>query len=293
MTLTERDRKIVFVILPVVVLAAFWFLLLAPQRKEAQRIGDEVGQAEVERDQAVALANEAESSKDDFKTDYAALLTLGKAIPSTVDMPSLLVQLDSAASGTDITFTSVRAGERQPTTTPAATNSSAPTEPSGDAAAGGAAASTGAGQAAEAAGEAVQTSDQASSAAGAEPAPPGAGQPVPSLDQVPLEFTFDGSFFRLADFFHQLKRFVKVNGHGVDVHGRLMTIDSLILKPTVFPRIEAQVVATVYLSPKSQGVSAGATPSGPAQSTTGASPPQAASAEPVSSPTPTATAAVK
>lgn len=286
MTLSDRDRKIVMFVIPFVVLIAYWFLLLAPQRKEAQSLGDQVATAQIGRDQAVSIATEAANSKGDFKADYAALLTLGKAIPSQVDMPSLLVQLDRAAAGTDIKFNSVRAGVRQEAD--AAALSTTTSTPAGDAAPGGTPASSAPGAAAEQAGEAVQTSDQASAAAGADPT--AAPSAAPALDRVPLEFTFDGSFFRLADFFHDLKRFVRVNGKGVDVHGRLMTIDSLILKPTNFPRIEAQVVATVYLSPKSQGVAAGAAPGGPAAAPAGAQP---AASDPSASPTPTATATIK
>jgi hypothetical protein len=82
---------------------------------------------------------------------------------------------------------------------------------------------------------------------------------------VPLEFTFEGSFFNLADFFHDLKRYVHISDNGVAIKGRLMTIDSMTLSPTDFPQISAQVSATVFLSPKGEGVTAGATPQGPAE----------------------------
>ena len=77
---------------------------------------------------------------------------------------------------------------------------------------------------------------------------------------------FVGDFFNLADFFHDVKRFVHVANSNVIVNGRLVTIDSVSYAsdPQLFPRIRAEITATVYLSPKTQGVTAGATPQGPA-----------------------------
>jgi hypothetical protein len=90
---------------------------------------------------------------------------------------------------------------------------------------------------------------------------------------VPLEFTFVGSFFDLSDFFHRMKRFVWVaNGGHVAVHGRLLTVDGFDLKAKSFPKLEAQVFATVYLSPKSEGTTGGATPGGPAATPAGTQP---------------------
>jgi hypothetical protein len=54
----------------------------------------------------------------------------------------------------------------------------------------------------------------------------------------------------------------------VVVNGRLITIDGVRWSsdPNLFPRIKAELTATVYLSPKSEGAAAGATPQGPAPS---------------------------
>jgi hypothetical protein len=99
------------------------------------------------------------------------------------------------------------------------------------------------------------------------------GTPVPGLDTVPLTFTFAGKFSNLADFFHRLKRFVHMANNRISVQGRLITIDSLKFTSSAanFPNIEADVSATVYLSPKDGGTTAGATAQGPAPSTPGAS----------------------
>ncbi len=105
---------------------------------------------------------------------------------------------------------------------------------------------------------------------------------------MPLEFSFRGSFFDLTDFFHRLKRFVRVANERVLVRGRLMTVDSFTFTSgDSFPQLTAEVKATVYLAPKAEGAVAGATPQGPSP----VAPAQPAAAQPASSPTPAAATA--
>jgi hypothetical protein len=102
---------------------------------------------------------------------------------------------------------------------------------------------------------------------------------------------FVGNFFSLADFFHDIKRFVRVANKNVLVSGRLVTIEGVKFAsdPELFPRITAEIKATVYLSPKTQGTTAGATPQGPAGAAPGTTP-ASGSEGTTPSPAPTATA---
>jgi type IV pilus assembly PilO-like protein len=317
MSLSDRDRKIVMFLIPVVVLVGYWFLLLAPKRQEATQLSERLTQQEKKRDEAVGQAQQLETAKANYANDFTTVLRVGKAIPSSVDMPSLIVQLDQAAHGTKIHFKRIKAGARTQAATvspPAAGGGSASSSSSGGnapaAAAGGEKAGTGAGKAAEQANNAQQTSESKSQASGAAPTPSGSAPPpsgaaptpsgpssgsgaqqgsdaqtsgVPGLDTVPLEFTFTGSFFDLADLFHQLKRFVSTANDRLSVKGRLMTISSFTMKDTGFPTIEADVNAVVYLSPEDEGETAGATPSGPSQN---AQPQPASSSSPAPAPQP-------
>jgi hypothetical protein len=313
MTLTDRDRKIMIALVPVVVLVAYWFLLLAPKREQASTAKAELATQEERVETARAAANAAEGAKEDFDASYAQVVRLGKAIPSTVDMPSLLVQLDAAAAGTGIRFTKIATGDRVPgaTTTPA----QATTPPAGSesgttgppAAAGGETAQSQPGAAAEAANNTQQTANQGTAAAeqsGVQPSDTqtstsagattengdAAATAPPGLETVPLELTFEGNFFNLADFFHDVKRFVSVTNSNVLVSGRLLTVESVrwASDETIFPHIRAEITATVYLSPKTQGVTAGASPEGPATGTpaSGTTP---ADSTPAVAPTATAT----
>jgi hypothetical protein len=313
MTLTDRDRKIMIALVPVVVLVAYWFLLLAPKREQASTAKAELATQEERVETARAAANAAEGAKEDFDASYAQVVRLGKAIPSTVDMPSLLVQLDAAAAGTGIRFTTIATGDRVPgaTTTPAQTTAPPAGSESGTtgtpAAAGGETAQSQPGAAAEAANNTQQTANQGTAAAeqsGVQPSDTqtsasagattengdAAATAPPGLETVPLELTFEGNFFNLADFFHDVKRFVSVTNSNVLVSGRLLTVESVrwASDETIFPHIRAEITATVYLSPKTQGVTAGASPEGPATGTpaSGTTP---ADSTPAVAPTATAT----
>jgi Tfp pilus assembly protein PilO len=286
MTLTDRDRKILIALVPVLLLAAYWFLLLTPKREEASLAADELTTQEQRLDDARVALSAAQGAKQTFEASYAQIVRLGKAIPSTVDMPSLLVQLDAAAAGTGIRFTKIATGDRiqtataTPTTTPPAGSESGTTGT--PAAAGGETAQSAPGGAAEAANTAQQGANQQSGAAeqsGVAPAdaqttttPGGDGTTAPApagLETVPLELEFVGNFFNLADFFHSVKRFVSLTNEDVLVSGRLVTVENVkwVSDAQVFPRIRAEIKATIYLSPKAQGVTAGATPQGPATGT--------------------------
>jgi hypothetical protein len=304
-TLTDRDRKIMIFIVPAVIAVAYWFVLLSPVRSEGSKLGDDLAKQQQTRDQLKAQVAQLGQARNDFATDYAAVVELGKAVPSTVDMPSLIVQLSKASHGTGINFERISAGPRQTAAAPSATtgstppaaggstasassssSSSAPSTKTPAAAAGGAAASSAPGKTVEKANDTKASQDQAAGATSGAPAAGAAGAAgssgVAGLDSVPLQFTFRGDFFNLADFFHRMKRFVHVVNGRVDVQGRLMTVDSVDFKTKAFPSIEAQVNANVYLTPKSEGTTAGANAGGPADASAGSAP--AASPAPSASP---------
>lgn len=290
MSMTDRDRKILMALIPIAVILGYWFLLLSPKREEATSIQDKLATAETVRDTAQQKASSLAGAKRTFSADYATVIRLGKSIPSSVDMPSLLVQLDRAARGTGIKFTDVKTGERSAVATPAATTTP-PGGNSGPTAAGAAPAQSGAGQAAQSASGAVSGANNSNAAAAGSTSADGTGtaaSTAATLETIPLDFEFRGSFFDLADFFHRMKRFVRVTNDKIVIRGRLMTINSFSFDSSQnFPQITATVNATVYLAPKAEGVNAGASPQGPAAATGSA--PQTSSATPTPSATPTAT----
>jgi Tfp pilus assembly protein PilO len=270
MSLTGRDRKILAVVAVLALAGAYWLLLLSPLREKA---ADAAARADSEQQRlstAQSQLTTLQHAKATYSADYATVVRLGKAIPTSVDTASLLIQLQDAADGTGIRFTGIEAGERTAVV-------SSPPKSLGSAAAAEEGKKSGGQEPAAASNPAEQSAaaERDSALADRENTPAArqasaeaevqAESASAGLEQVPLEFTFNGSFFDLADFFHEMKRFVTVANERINVSGRLMTIDKLSFatKPD-FPHIEALVTATAYVSPKSEGLTAGATPSGPA-----------------------------
>ncbi|HEX3277073.1 MAG TPA: hypothetical protein VHR40_01015 [Thermoleophilaceae bacterium] len=313
MTLTDRDRKILIAVIPVLAIVVYWFLLLGPKRDDAKSASDALTVQQERLDTARTKADAASGAKAKFQTTYAQVVRLGKAIPTEVDMPSLLVQLDKAAEGTNIRFTKIKTGARTSgvaaattgtTTAPAPAAGSESGTNGSPVAAGGQRAQSAPGGAVEAANNAQQTSNQASSAAensgvspsdtqtsttaGATDTSGQTGTTPVGLDTVPLELEFDGDFFNLAGFFHDVKRFVSTASNNVAVSGRLITIEGVRWSSDeeLFPKIKAEITATIYLAPKTQGATAGATPTGPSTTTPTSTPDQST---PASTPTATAT----
>jgi hypothetical protein len=113
--------------------------------------------------------------------------------------------------------------------------------------------------------------------------PLGASIGPAGLAVMPYTLNFKGGdFFQMADFIKGLDSLVKTENAKVNVDGRLITIDGFSLAADGnlgFPTLEATFEITTYLTPPSQGVTAGATPASPppatgtpAASTTGGAP---------------------
>lgn len=102
-------------------------------------------------------------------------------------------------------------------------------------------------------------------------APPPGSAPVGTAGfaTMPFSLAFKGSYFDLGSFFQRVDRFVSVRDSGLDVTGRLVVLNNIILTPDgAFPHVKAQITATTYLVPGTQGLTAGATAAAPGSAAT-------------------------
>jgi Tfp pilus assembly protein PilO len=255
----STNRLIVAMVAVAAVAGAFWMLVLSPKRKEASELSDQVSQTREALGQHQSEAAQAEEAKRQFPHNYEQLVVLGKAVPGDDDVPSLLVQLNLIATASDVrfqTFTlkSASGGESAPP----------PAAPAPGESGSGTPAST-----------PISPTEVAASTL-----PLGAAIGPAGLAVMPYELTFTGDFFHIADFIKGLDALVKSENEKVDVHGRLITINGFSLSPSQggFPELEASFSVTTYLTPPSQGTTAGATPESPvpaatpAATTTGGTP---------------------
>jgi Tfp pilus assembly protein PilO len=248
------NRLIVAVVAIAVLAGAFWMLALSPKRKEASELSVQVSQTREALFQHQGEAAQAEEAERQFPRNYEQLVVLGKAVPGDDDAASLLVQLNQIAAVSHVRFQTLSlggSGETEP-----APETPAPAEAGG--------------------GAPVSPTEVAASTL-----PLGAAIGPAGLAVMPYELTFKGDFFHIADFIQGLDALVKSENEKVDVRGRLITVNgfSLAASQAGFPDLEASFTVTTYLTPPSEGVTAGATPespvpaaSTPAATTTGGTP---------------------
>ena len=247
--MTTRDRLVIIGVLLAAAIAGFWFVGLAPKRKEAAELQAQVASETQKLTSAQQRAAEAKQAKARYNGDYAAVAKLGKAVPKTDALPSLLYQLQSVAHSARVDFTSLKiAGGGGQGPAPAAT---APAAASGGTSASGsssAGSSTGSAAAAAPAASTPSTPAPATQAATAT-LPPGAAVGSAGFPTMPFSFVFSGSFFDMERFLGDVQRFVRVDNKRVDVRGRLLSVDGfgLVAGPGGFPNVKASIVATAYL----------------------------------------------
>lgn len=230
--MSSRDRIVLIVICAVAAVVAPWLLLIQPRRDQAAKLQSQINTEQSQLGSARGQLAQASAARAAFASSYTTLVRLGEAVPTDDNTPSLIYQLQGAAKSAKVDFQSLtfNAGSGG--------GSSSPTSSS---------------------------STQSTSSL-----PPGATVGPAGFPVEPFTFTFQGNFFHLADFLGRLQRFVVAGNQHLSVSGRLMTLESITLGPgaTGFPQMLATISATTYLLPASQGLLNGATPAGPAASTT-------------------------
>jgi Tfp pilus assembly protein PilO len=220
------------------VAAAFWIMVLSPKRDEASKLDTQVTQLESSLAQHESEVAEAEAAQHEFPVDYQRLVVLGKAVPSSDETPSLLVQLNRISDHAQVRFQSLKLE------------------------------ASGSGETEESAATASEGESVSATEAEASLMPLGASVGPAGLAVMPYSLTFTGSFFKIAEFIKGLDALVKTNNEKVGVNGRLITINGFSLGESPeaeFPALQASFSVTTYLTPPSEGATAGASPEGPAE----------------------------
>jgi hypothetical protein len=107
---TARDRTVLTVVAALALIAAAWFLLLAPVRSDVKAADTELTAAQTRLTAAEALVAQGATAKAASRDDYATISRLGKAVPADDDVPSLIVQIEGAADRSRVDFRSLELG---------------------------------------------------------------------------------------------------------------------------------------------------------------------------------------
>ena len=141
--------------------AVGYFVVVSPKKAEASRLVDEVAAANVEL-VAARAASQAEGDKQPIAV--ADIFRLKTAMPSSPDMPGILLELSRIAEETGIRFKSIT---------------------------------------------------------------PQSAILVGEYQTVPIDVTFDGSFYALSDFLFRLRTLVSVRRGELHAAGRLFSVESV------------------------------------------------------------------
>jgi Tfp pilus assembly protein PilO len=125
---SRNYRIVLVVIVAAAAVGGYWKLALAPKRERAAALDQQVAAAQAQLAQTQALIGTYKDAKAQYKSNYATVVRLGKAVPTDDDTRSLVVQLDAAAkrSGIDFDNVDISASGAQ---APAATAASGPVTP--------------------------------------------------------------------------------------------------------------------------------------------------------------------
>jgi Tfp pilus assembly protein PilO len=244
---TTRDRLVLIGVIALALLAAVWLLLVSPERSKASKLSSEVSAASAQLASAQGDAASARAAQQRYSAAYSSVVSLGKAVPASEEVPSLMYQIAQATNEKHVQFNSITTG-------------------------GG-----------------VGSSSSSSSASTAAAAATSAG-----FTQMPFTFVFGGSFDDLYHLFRQLNAAtVRTSSGGLQVSGRLLTLQAVKLEPAAAEgssqKLTGTITATAYVLPASQGLTAGATAAAPAASGSATSATSASTPSSTAAPAPAAT----
>ncbi|HVW48431.1 MAG TPA: hypothetical protein VHA76_15350 [Solirubrobacterales bacterium] len=255
----SATRPIVGMLVVAAAAIAFWTLLLSPKRDEASKLAQQIETVTSTVESARAGLARATAARRSFPTAYHQLVELGQAVPANDETPSLLIELETIADATGVEFDDIQL-EGEGEAAPEATAAPAPTT----------AATAGTSTATPAAATIPPTEVEASLL------PLGASIGSAGLAVMPYSLDLSGNFFQIARFIGAIDSLVR-SEKSMKVDGRLITINGFSLSAGTggaegsgsgaAPELTANFSVTTYLTPPGQGVTAGATPTAPAEST--------------------------
>jgi len=118
--MTGRDRLGLIGVVLAALLVGVWFLAVAPERERAASLNSQVTTASEQLQSAQSALASARSAEAQYPAAYASIVSLGKAVPASEEVPSLLYQLAHVADSKDVEFGSITNGTSATSGAPAA-----------------------------------------------------------------------------------------------------------------------------------------------------------------------------
>jgi len=243
--MTGRDRLVLMGVVVLAILGAAWLMVVSPERKKAKAAAAEVASAQSQLQSARSQLGTARSAQAKYNHSYATIVSLGKAVPTSQEVPSLIYELAHASKQKNVEFASISSTDSKPAASSSSSSSS--------------------------------SKSAGSSSASSTAAPAG-------FQQMPFTFVFNGSYSGLEHMLHQLSGFATRRTSGaLKVNGRLLTVKTVSLAPVSLQghpnQLSATVTATAYsLPPELAQAAASGSGAQPASSSGGSGSPSSPTA---------------
>jgi len=118
--MTGRDRIVIMVVGVIAVIGAVWVLAVSPERDKASKLTAQVDAAKTQLQTAEGELANAHSAQAQYAAAYTSVVRLGKAVPASQEVPSLMYQVAHASNKKNVEFASIVSGTGGSSSTPTA-----------------------------------------------------------------------------------------------------------------------------------------------------------------------------
>jgi hypothetical protein len=108
--MTSRDRIVAIGVAIILLLGFTWVLLVSPERKRAAKLNEQVGSASAQLATANSQLASSRSAQTQYAAAYSSIVSLGKAVPPSQEVPTLIYQLAQASHEKKVEFSSIVSG---------------------------------------------------------------------------------------------------------------------------------------------------------------------------------------
>jgi hypothetical protein len=105
--MTARDRIVLMAVIVLVILGAGWMLVVSPERDQASSLSAQVTSAKTALATAEGELTKARAAQSQYSAAYDSIVGLGKAVPASDEVPSLIYELAKATEQKHVFFSSI------------------------------------------------------------------------------------------------------------------------------------------------------------------------------------------
>ncbi len=109
--MTARDRLVLIGVIAIAFVGVVWLMFVSPERKKASQAAASVAAAEAQLASAHSELVTARAARAKYAASYGTIVHLGKAVPTTQEVPSLMYELAQASKQKSVEFASITSAD--------------------------------------------------------------------------------------------------------------------------------------------------------------------------------------